>query len=82
MHTTALTIRLARDQRTALKRLAKALKKTESEYIRELLARDLDTRAMGERVGHLAGTLDSSKVRPPRGDTFRETVRKHNWRPA
>ena len=55
MKTSTLTIRLSMEQRQALRRSAKALKKTESELIRDLLARDLDVRTLGERVGHLAG---------------------------
>jgi hypothetical protein len=79
--TSTLTIRLSMEQRQALRRSAKALKKTESELIRDLLARDLDVRALGERVGHLAGSIDSSQRASHTADSFRETIRKHNWRP-
>lgn len=82
MNTSTLTIRLPTLQREALKRSAKALKKSESEYIRDLLDRDLDTRTFGERMGHLAGSLDSSNVPPPEPGSFRDTIRKRNWRPA
>jgi hypothetical protein len=82
MKTSTLTIRLPKDQREALKRSAKALKKTESEYIRDLLARDLDTRTIGKRIGHLAGSLDSSEARTLRDDSFRQRIRKQNWRAA
>ena len=81
MKTSTLTIRLSMEQREALRRSAKALKKTESELIRDLLARDLDVRTLGERVGHLAGSIDSSKRTPRAVDSFRETIRRHNWRP-
>lgn len=81
VNTSTLTIRLPMEQREALKRSAKALKKTESEFIRDLLARSLDVRTMGERVGHLAGSIDSSKRTSRAGDSFRETIRTHNWRP-
>jgi hypothetical protein len=47
------------EQREALRRSAKALKKTESELIRDLLARNLDGRTLGERAGHLAGSIDN-----------------------
>ena len=79
--TSTLTIRLSIEQRQMLKRSAKALKKTESEFIRDLIARDLDVRTLGERVGHLAGSIDSSKRTPRAADSFRETIRRHNWRP-
>ena len=79
MNTSTLTIRLPKAQRDALKRSAAALKKTESEYIRDLLARDLDTRPLGERIGHLAGSLDSSQStgtpHPLKG-----LIRERNWR--
>ncbi|HYZ74890.1 MAG TPA: hypothetical protein VE641_17555 [Chthoniobacterales bacterium] len=79
MNTSTLTIRLPKEQREALKRWAKALKKTESEYIRDLLARDLDNRTLGERMGDLVGSLDSSKtVGTPR--PLKELIRKRNWR--
>jgi Arc/MetJ-type ribon-helix-helix transcriptional regulator len=79
MSTSTLTIRLPSEQREALKRSAKALKKTESEYIRELLQRDLDTRPFGERAGHLIGCLDSSQTV---GDPhpLRALIRERNWR--
>jgi hypothetical protein len=81
VNTSTLTIRLPMEQREALRRSAKALKKTESELIRDLLARDLDVRTLGKRVGHLAGSIDSRKRTSRRADSFRETIRRHNWRP-
>ena len=79
MNTSTLTIRLSQDQREALRRCAKALKKTESEYIRDLLARDLDNRTLGERIGDLTGSLDSSK---PSGKPhlLKARIRERNWR--
>src|SRR5258708_11401303 len=77
--TSTLTIRLSQDQREALRRCAKALKKTESEYIRDLLALDLDSRTLRERIGNLAGSLDSSQTfgKP---HPMKEVIRKRNWR--
>jgi hypothetical protein len=80
VRTSTLTIRLLIEQRQALQRAAKALKKTESEFIRDLIDRDLDVRTLGERVGHLAGSIDSAKRTYDTGDSFAETIRKHNWR--
>jgi hypothetical protein len=77
--TSTLTIRLSQDQREALRRCAKALKKTESEYIRELLARDLDSRTLSERIGNLAGSLDSSQT-VGKPHPMKEVIRKRNWR--
>lgn len=79
MDTSTLTIRLPKDQRAALKRSAKALKKTESEYIRDLLARDLDSRPLGERIGHLAGSVDSSDLTGA-PHPLKEQIRERNWR--
>jgi Ribbon-helix-helix protein, copG family len=79
MNSSTLTIRLPVEQREALRRSAKALKKSESELIRDLIARNLDVRTMGERVGHLAGSIDS-KGTSRAADSFRETIRRHNWR--
>lgn len=79
METTTLTIRLPVEQRDALKRAAQALKTSESEYIRELLQRDLDSRPFGERAGDWIGCLDSTKTT---GDPhpLQELIRERNWR--
>lgn len=79
MNTSTLTIRLPKDQREALRRCAKALKKSESEYIRELLARDLDDRTLSERIGDLAGSLDSSQT-GGNPHPLKAAIRKRNWR--
>jgi predicted DNA-binding protein len=79
MNTSTLTIRLPKDQRQALKRCAKALKKTESEYIRDLLARDLDNRTLNERMGDLAGSVDSSQT-IGKPNPLKGVIRKRNWR--
>lgn len=79
MKTSTLTIRLPVEQREALKRSANALKKSESEYIRDLLQRDVDSRPFGERAEHLAGCVDSSQtvgVAHP----LKELIRERNWR--
>jgi len=80
MNTATLTIRLPLAQREALKRTAKTLKKTESEYIRDLVARDLDEIPFGERVGHLAGCLSSAKASSAQANPFKERIRANNWR--
>lgn len=79
MSTSTLTIRLPKEQREALKRSAKALKKTESEYIRELLQRDLDSRPFGGQIGHLAGCLDSSQT-TGEPHPLKTLIRERNWR--
>jgi len=79
MNTSTLTIRLPKEQREALRRSARVLKKTESEYIRDILARDLDTRTIGERIGRLAGSLDSSET-TGEAHLLKEMIRERNWR--
>lgn len=79
MATSTLTIRLPVEQREALKRSAEALRKTESEYIRDLLQRDLDSKPLGDRVGHLIGCLDSAQtIAEPH--PLRDLIRERNWR--
>ncbi len=79
MNTSTLTIRIPKEQRAALKRAAEAVKKTESEYIRDLLDRDLDARTFGERVGHLAGSVDSSETTGA-PHPLKQLIRERNWR--
>jgi hypothetical protein len=79
MSTSTLTIRLPLEQREALRRTAMALQKTESEYIRDLLQRDLDSRSLGERAGEFIGCLDSSQtIGEPH--PLRDLIRERNWR--
>lgn len=79
MESSTLTIRLPKEQRQALKRAASALNKSESNYIRDLLQRDLDMRSFGERAGHLAGCVDSSKSAGT-PHPLKERIRERNWR--
>ena len=79
MTSSTLTIRMPQEQREALKRCASALKKTESEYIRDLLKRDLDSRPFGERIGHLAGSVDSNQSHGEH-HPLKELIRERNWR--
>lgn len=80
MNTSTITIRLPKSQREALKRSAKALQKTESEYIRDLLARDVDNRTLAERLGPLAGSLDSSSPTTGAPHPLKKAIRERNWR--
>ena len=79
MNTSTLTIRLPVEQRQALRHSAKALKKTESEYIRDLLQRDLDSRPFAERAGQFIGCLDSSQT-VGKPHPLRDLIRERNWR--
>jgi hypothetical protein len=75
--TTTLTIRLEKKQREKLRSKAKALGKSESELVRNMLDRDLKPRRLGDVVGHLAGAL-GPEIRPP--DAWTKHLRENNWR--
>lgn len=79
MATSSMTIRLPVEQREALKRSAETLKKTESEYIRDLRQRDLDSKPLADRVGHLIGCLDSAQT-IAESHPLRVLIRDRNWR--
>ena len=82
MHTSTLTIRLPQEQRAALKETAKRLKKSESDVIRELLAREFEQVAFGERASEFMGCLESSPSTANETDSFRDAIQRSNWRPA
>lgn len=80
---TSLTIRLPAKQRQALRRRAKSLNKSESEWLRELIARNLDDAPLGERLQGLSGSLESAKrTRPSDPHPMKEQLRQRNWRKA
>ena len=77
--TTTLTIRLPSEQRRALRQRAAALKKSESEWVRSLITRDLNQSLILERVAHLVGSLDGARaVTAPH--PLKKTIRERNWR--
>jgi len=74
-----LTIRLPKDQRTALQRRAAALHKTESDLVRELIANESGRAFDFENVRSFAGifcSLDQPRPAP----SWREQIRARNWR--
>jgi hypothetical protein len=81
MHTSTLTIRLPQEQRDTLKETAKRLKKSESDVIRDLLAREFEQVSFGERAGEFMGCLESSASAPAKPDSFREAIQRNNRRP-
>lgn len=80
MKTSTLTIRLPQAQRDNLKATATQLHKTESDFIRELLAREFDQAAFGARAGEFIGCLDSSLAAPAPADSFRAAIKRNNRR--
>jgi len=71
-----LTIRLDREQDTALTARARAQGKTRSQVVRELLARGLDERPLGSRIEHLKGLVDLPRPK----DAWRRRIKDRNWR--
>jgi metal-responsive CopG/Arc/MetJ family transcriptional regulator len=71
-----LTIRLDRAQDEALTARARALGKTRSELVRELIEQGLEERPLGRRIGHLKGRLD---VPSPRTG-WQKRIKERNWR--
>jgi hypothetical protein len=71
-----LTIRLDKAQDAALTRRAKALGKTRSQLVRELIEKGLEEQPLAQRVGHLKGTLDL----PEPKDSLRRRIKERNWR--
>ncbi len=73
---TTLTIRLDKAQIKALSDRAKAVGKTRSELVRELIDRAVMGESFGERVGHLRGRI----ALPRTGSDWRAELRARNWR--
>jgi metal-responsive CopG/Arc/MetJ family transcriptional regulator len=71
-----LTIRLGKTQDEALTRRAKALGKTRSELVRELIEKGLEEQSIGQRIGHLEGILQL----PEPKDALRRRIKERNWR--
>jgi len=80
MNTATLTIRLPQSQKRSLGKAAGALKKTESEYVRDLISRDLVNSTFAERLGKLAGSLRSAGSSSSKAHPLKERIRSANWR--
>jgi hypothetical protein len=75
--TTTLTFRLESEKRKKLRKKAALLGKSESEFLREMLDRELEDRPLSAAIGHLKGTL-SFDVKSH--DSLRQALRDRNWR--
>jgi len=71
-----LTIRLNKDQDQALKRRARALRKTRSEVVRELIDKGLEEQSLSRKIAHLKGILNI----PDAKDPVRRRIKERNWR--
>ena len=71
-----LTVRLDRAQDEALTGRARALGKTKSQIVRQLIKQGLEEQPLGQRIGHLRGRFDlpSPKSGWPR------RLKERNWR--
>jgi plasmid stability protein len=74
---TTITIRADESLREELQRRARNQGKSVSAVVREILSDALESRALGDRAGHLRGRLEL----PVRDDEpWREELRQRNWR--
>ncbi len=71
-----LTVRLDKKQDEALTQRAKALGKTRSKLVRELIDKGLEEQPLGRRIGHLRGILDLPEPKDP----VRRRIKERNWR--
>jgi hypothetical protein len=76
--TSTITFRLDRQHRIKLRRQAKASGKTESEFIRELLDRELESQPLGDLLRHVRGKLSLDDQAQ---DPWRRDIQDRNWRP-
>jgi predicted DNA-binding protein len=80
MHTSTLTNRLPQEQRATLQATAKRLRKSESDFIRELLAREFEQVSFGERAVEFIGCLESSPSAAAKTNSLRDAIKRNNWR--
>jgi len=71
-----LTVRLGKEQDVALTRRAKAIGKTRSAVVRDLIDTALADRPMSRRVGHLKGGVELRRSR----SGWRRELTDRNWR--
>jgi hypothetical protein len=71
-----LTFRLDREQDQALTARARALRTTRSALVRDLIARGLEERPLGHRIGHLRGRVEGSASKT----AWQRRIKERNWR--
>ena len=78
---TSFTIRLPERQREALRKRAKAMKSSESAWVRHIIEKDLENSCLQEQLGDLIGSLDSGRTTPSgTSNPLKEGIRQRNWR--
>jgi len=75
---TTITIRTDDPLRKRLEELAAATGRSLSQVVREILQNAVEERSIGERAGHLKGTISLPRG-PEQG--WRRAIRERNWRP-
>ena len=75
--TTTLTFRLETAQRRKLQARARLVGKTESEFVRDLLSRELEERPLGAALAKVKGALS---FRNTKDDAWHKALRERNWR--
>lgn len=73
---TTVTVRLDDSLREALEERARATQSSISEVVRDTLREALAERPLGERIGHLKGTLKINRD----SDPWRRQMVERNWR--
>ena len=71
-----LTIRISTSQDEALTKRARALRRTRSQLVRDLIEKGLEEQPLARRIGHIKGRL---KLQAPRPGWQRQ-IKDRNWR--
>ena len=71
-----ITVRLAEAQDEALTRRARALGRTRSDLVRELIDRGLEQQPLERTIGHLKGRFGLSRS----ATGWRKHIKERNWR--
>ena len=79
MATKLLTVRVETELWDAAARRAGTLGTSVSEVVREALREAVDARPLGERIGHLRGSVRTDSTNRSQ-DGWQSETRAHNWR--
>ena len=77
----SFTIRLPESQREALRKRAKAMKTSESAWVRHIIEKDLEASTLQEQLGDLIGSLDSGNTSEGgKANALKARIHDRNWR--
>jgi len=74
---TTLTVRTDAPLRKALEERARLRGTSVSALVRQILEEAVSERPLGDRIGHLRGTLEPAEAEP---DGWERHLREQNWR--